>query len=409
MKIAVYTIALNEEQFVSRWAESARKADCMLVADTGSSDRTVEICKEEGITVHSISVKPWRFDDARNAALALLPPDIDYCISVDMDEVLSPEWRDSIESQMPGYTRGHFMYVWSHLEDGSNGVHFWYDKIHARHGYHWVNPVHEVLVPQQITETSTNVHGFELHHWADPTKSRAQYLPLLELAVKENSRDARSQHYYGRELMFYGHNEQAIEELKKHLLMPEASWDAERCASMRFIARCLMRMDKNDEAIVWQRKACVEAPHTREPWVEYAQSMYRISDWPQCFSAIMNALKVTDQPSLYINEVDAWNWLPHDLAAISAYHLGMKDIAIAQGVIAMQKNPDDKRLADNMLWYVEDYVEQPPLEGRVEWDDDGEEDEKSPTDSSGTVLADARLIEPVDDATNSDKDGGENK
>ena len=97
MKIAVYTIALNEEQFVERWYESAKEADYLMIADTGSTDGMVEKAKALGIVCHTISVKPWRFDDARNAALALLPDDIDYCISLDMDELLAPGWRDEME------------------------------------------------------------------------------------------------------------------------------------------------------------------------------------------------------------------------------------------------------------------------------------------------------------------------
>ena len=35
MKIAVYTIALNEEQFVYRWSDSAIEADYRFILDTG--------------------------------------------------------------------------------------------------------------------------------------------------------------------------------------------------------------------------------------------------------------------------------------------------------------------------------------------------------------------------------------
>ncbi len=73
MKIAVYTIALNEEKFVERWYNSVKDADYLLIADTGSTDRTVEIAKSLGINVYNISIKPWRFDVARNTARSLLP------------------------------------------------------------------------------------------------------------------------------------------------------------------------------------------------------------------------------------------------------------------------------------------------------------------------------------------------
>jgi glycosyltransferase involved in cell wall biosynthesis len=42
MKIAIYTIALNESQFVESWYNSAKEADYLLIADTGSTDETVE-------------------------------------------------------------------------------------------------------------------------------------------------------------------------------------------------------------------------------------------------------------------------------------------------------------------------------------------------------------------------------
>ena len=67
MKVAIYTIALNEEQFVKSWYDAAKDADYLMIADTGSTDRTVELARELGIVVHSIKVTPWRFDDARNA------------------------------------------------------------------------------------------------------------------------------------------------------------------------------------------------------------------------------------------------------------------------------------------------------------------------------------------------------
>ncbi len=76
MRIAAYTIALNEEKHVHRWLEATKDADIRVVADTGSTDRTVQLLQgAPNVIVHQISVQPFRFDDARNAALALLPVD----------------------------------------------------------------------------------------------------------------------------------------------------------------------------------------------------------------------------------------------------------------------------------------------------------------------------------------------
>lgn len=100
MKICVYAIAKNEEQFVDRWMDSMREADWVCVLDTGSTDRTVEKLADRGAVVRQEAVSPWRFDAARNRSMELIPPDTDICVCTDLDEVFRPAggscWR------MPG-------------------------------------------------------------------------------------------------------------------------------------------------------------------------------------------------------------------------------------------------------------------------------------------------------------------
>jgi len=200
----VYAIALNEVQFVDRFMDSVGEADLVLVADTGSTDGTVERLRERGAVVHSVSIRPWRFDDARNTALALIPDDIDVCVTVDLDEVLETGWSERLRSAwVPGTTRGRYLYVWSHNSDGSPGVQFMGDRVHARHGYRWRHPCHETLYPDRTEEHYVDL-GYEHHHWPDESKSRGQYLPLLEVAAAEAPHDPRSVHYLGREYMFRG-------------------------------------------------------------------------------------------------------------------------------------------------------------------------------------------------------------
>ena len=100
MKVAVYTIAKNEAKHVKRWFESAKGADYFLICDTGSDDDTVKIAKELGINVVECRVDPFRFDVARNYSLASLPLDIDWCIALDMDEMLVGDWRSELEKAL---------------------------------------------------------------------------------------------------------------------------------------------------------------------------------------------------------------------------------------------------------------------------------------------------------------------
>lgn len=345
MKIAVYTIAKNEEQFVQRWADSCAEADHRFILDTGSTDKTLhEIIHNDSIYYQQKEFNPWRFDAARNYALQQLPNDIDICIALDMDEVLQPGWRQALEAMPAGTTRPRYKYVWSWNEDGSEGLVYGGDKIHARHGYYWLHPVHEVLKPvgREYTEW---IQGLEIHHHPDPTKSRAQYLPLLELAVEEDPRDDRNQFYLAREYYFNGQFEKAQYHFSEHLKL--SMWKPERAASHRYIAK--MRPEAREHHLF---RAVSEAPDRREGWVELAQFYYEKQDWVRCRSACEMALAIKEKPLDYLCESFAWGCLPHDLLAISAHYTGFKAQAQYHGRTAVQLNPNDQRLKDNLSFYL---------------------------------------------------------
>lgn len=348
MKVAIYTIALNEEQFVERWYESAKDADYLLIADTGSSDRTVELAESLGINVVTVSISPWRFDDARNAAMAALPLDIDMCISLDMDEVITPGWRKPLEKAWKaGVTRPKYTHVWSWNSDGTPGLEFAYDHIHTRKNYRWKHPVHETLFVYGKQEVSAFIEGLQTHHHPDPTKSRAQYLPLLEMSVKEDPWSDRNAYYYARELFFYGHYDEAGIMFEKHLELPTATWAPERAASMRYLAKI-----RPASAYEWLHKAVVQAPGRREALVELAQLGYNESNWESCYKFALEALEIKEKPLDYLCEAFAWGATPHDLAAISAYRLGMFEEALIHGDNALKIEPLNERLKANLGFYI---------------------------------------------------------
>jgi tetratricopeptide (TPR) repeat protein len=350
VKVAVYAIALNEEQFVSRWAESAKDSDFLLIADTGSTDRTVELAKELGINVISIGVSPWRFDVARNAALANLPLDIDYCISLDMDEVLCEGWRDALEGLAEsGITRPRHTFTFSFNDDGSPAYQFGGNRIHSRQGYFWKHPIHEVLTPYGVEETQSWI-DLEIQHHPDRTKSRSQYLPLLEQATKDEPQDARMAFYYGRELYYYGQKQAAISQLNTFLQLPSATWRGDRSDALILIARCSADLT---EATRRAEEAIAEAPDRREGYVYLSRLFYEQQKYAESLAAAEQALSITERPLQYMCEDWAWNWEPWDIAAISAYNIGNLEDARMYGSIALQMNESNQRLQDNLKYYSE--------------------------------------------------------
>lgn len=350
MKVAVYAIALNEVAFVDRFMATASEADMVIVADTGSSDGTTVALLAAGAVVHQLSILPWRFDDARNATLALIPHDVDVCVAIDLDEVLTAGWRARLDAEWGDANRGKYSYSWSHHPDGSPAVTYTYDRIHSRHGYRWRHPCHETLYPDRIEQRVADL-SLELHHWPDPDKPRSQYLSLLEVAADEQPHDSRTAHYFGRELMFNGQWARAVDELRRHLELPTSTWAPERAASMRFVGRCLAQLGQPDDALVWFRIATDTAPDTREPWVELAQTCHDQQRWHQCYDAATSALRITERPNIYINDASAWAELPDDLASVAAWHMGMPTEALEHAERAAALAPDDTRIATNVTFF----------------------------------------------------------
>ncbi len=349
MKIAVYAIAKDESKFALRWAESMGEADDIYVLDTGSADDTAELLRSRGVQVTQEIIEPWRFDAARNRSLELVRSDADICVCTDLDEVFEPGWREKLEAAWrPDATRASYRYTWNFEPDGSEGHVFWLDKIHVRHGYRWTHPVHEVLSWQGPGEEKrVTVEGMQLNHRADPSKSRAQYLPLLELSVREAPGDDRNMHYLGREYLFHGRWDDCINTLKKHLALPTATWRDERCASMRYIAKAYAAKGDCVSAEAWCWRAIAEAPHLREPFMDLALLLYQKKDWEGVAYLTGRALQITDRPGTYITESAAWGSLPWDLRSLGLYYTGQIEKAAEAVNEAIRFSPGDKRLQSN--------------------------------------------------------------
>jgi tetratricopeptide (TPR) repeat protein len=348
MRIAVYAIALNESRFVDPFCESAiGEADVVVVADTGSTDDTVEALRRHTPSVYSIGVRPWRFDVARTAALALVPADVDVCVSLDMDERLVPGWRCVIEDAWTAdATR-----LRCRLDAG-HGLTFKADRIHARHGYRWHHPCHETLRPDPRTrDVCVETEAVLITHHPDPDKPRTQYLEMLRVAVQEDPSCARNAFYYGRELCYASISQEAIVELERYLSL-QANWPAEQASAMRMIGGEYEKLGNLARARHWYAQGTKVTPRSRDAWCAVALGAYRAEDWAAGRKAAHQALECSDRDWLHCDDPAAWGALPYDIAAICAWHLGLHDEARRYGEMALMIEPTDVRLQQNLQWYT---------------------------------------------------------
>jgi glycosyltransferase involved in cell wall biosynthesis len=349
MKIAVYTIALNEATHAERWAQSTLDADYRIVADTGSTDATIERLENAGVTVHRIAVRPWRFDIARNTAMALIPSDVNVCLTMDMDEFLAPGWRPKLEAAWtPETTALYCRKAPRSSPDDASPKLFPVKNFHHRWGYQFRRPVHEELAFTGERELVGDCDGIIIYHMQDHSKStRKQYLPLMEIAHREDPQDHQICFWLGREYMWAKQYEKGVEMMQRYLALTTSTWKDERAEAMRYLARM-----QPEQKMLWLDKARMEAPHRREIWLDLAEELHGRSDWLNLFWACTNGIDKARQTGSYLDDAHAWGFRLFDLGAIAAWRLNVMDRAVDWGSRALELDPNNQRLKNNLNFFI---------------------------------------------------------
>jgi len=149
--------------------------------------------------------------------------------------------------------------------------------------------------------------------------------------------------------MYYGKWNEAIDILIKHLSLKSATWKDERCASMRFIARCYKNLNRFEEAKMWLDKAITEAPYLRDSYVERALLEYNLNNFKEVKKYCLKALEIKSHERTYINEVFSWDHTIYDLLSISYYNENDLELSLYYVKKALELSPNNERLKNNLL------------------------------------------------------------
>lgn len=96
MSLSVAIITFNEETNLPRTLESVKWADEIIVVDSQSTDRTVEIARSFGAKVF---IEPWKgFAAQKNSAIDKAT--CDWILSIDADEVVPSDLRQEIRNTL---------------------------------------------------------------------------------------------------------------------------------------------------------------------------------------------------------------------------------------------------------------------------------------------------------------------
>lgn len=358
-KICVYAICKNESQFVDKWLASMSEADYIVVLDTGSTDNTYELLKNDK-RIHRVEQKvisPWRFDVARNESMKLIPEDANILLCTDLDEVLEPGWASVIRSNwIDGFhVRGYYKYAWSHTEDGQPGRIFYYDKLHDRN-WHWVAPVHELLSSDKYDDEYVSNHlldlfnsGVYLHHYPDSSKSRGSYLPLLELRASENPEDYYGKYYLSHEYNYRGMYQKSIDVLNDILVNYQDKYsNLEVAACYLFLGDNYRSLNMPNEAIYNYNRAISQEPSYREPYLLAAEIFNELKQYNIALGYVNEAIIKSYRHYNWVERDDSWREKIDDILSISYFYLGEKRKSYEHVINAHKLNPNDDRIKYNL-------------------------------------------------------------
>lgn len=193
MKTAAYTILKNEAKFIETWLYYTKEFDYRILLDTGSTDGSWEMLQEAAKSDPNLIIEqkifdPWVFCDARNYNLNMIPQDVDWCLSPDMDEYFSINVLDDMKTMLEARPDVHNMST-TRLDIYSKQVFVGpphqlpSNKIHRRHDYKWVQPIYEHLkwIHDGVQEIELHLPNVYLIHNQDFKKQERSplYLKML--------------------------------------------------------------------------------------------------------------------------------------------------------------------------------------------------------------------------------------
>lgn len=248
MTISLCIIVKNEEKHIARCLDSmAGLVDEIIVVDTGSTDRTVEIVSGYTPRVYSY---PWTddFSDARNYSFSKAT--MDYCMWMDADDVLEETEKEKFlqlkQSLSPDTDIVMMKYHTAFDEAGIPSFSYFRERwIRNSSRYRWVGAVHEVIPPNGKILYSDIAICHRKTGAGDPDRNLRIYRKMLD---EGKVLEPRQQYYYGRELYYHGKYEEAVSVFEQFLLSPDG-WIENKIEACSICAGCYSRLGKEQAAL----------------------------------------------------------------------------------------------------------------------------------------------------------------
>ena len=208
--ISLCMIVKNEEAVLGRCLESVRAVvDEIIVADTGSTDKTKAVAAAFGSQVYDFS---WQDDFAAARNFSFSKANMDYCMWLDADDVMDPvqlerlaEWKRQADGSADAVM---LRYVAGFDEEGQPAFCYYRERLLKRTGsFLWKGRVHEAIaVSGKIEYLDIGVE-----HRSQKKEYSRRNLQIYERMLAEGVQfEPRDGFYYARELYYHRQYREAV-------------------------------------------------------------------------------------------------------------------------------------------------------------------------------------------------------
>ena len=199
-RVTAVVLTRNEEEMIARCLARLSWADEMLVVDSLSTDRTVELAREAGARVLS---HPFRdFSDQTNWAFS--QAEGEWIFQIDADELVTPELRDSVLAAVAAprwdiYSLKRDSYVFGRLLRSSSWSGEWIPRLFRRGSVTFAGEVHQdpqigdrevgrldgVLIHYTYRSTEKYFEKFQLYStlWAEKAAAKGRRTGIVKASI----------------------------------------------------------------------------------------------------------------------------------------------------------------------------------------------------------------------------------
>lgn len=254
-KISAVIICKNEEVMLPRLLDSLRGIDEIIICDTGSSDKTVEIAKNY---VPKVQFKEWEdnFAKARNYAKSFATGD--WILSIDCDEFLHDvaKMREAVEiAEQKGAVSINVNMI---AEDNTKQIFVFPRLFKNSPQVWWEGAIHNHVSVAGIDVGEVWItYGYSPAHQLD--KERA--FRILKKEV-ETTGNAREMFYLGREYFYRLDHENTVKILGQYV--QKSKFLPEKAEAFLIMARAYWDMKMPDDARDALAQAIIINPDFKE-------------------------------------------------------------------------------------------------------------------------------------------------